>query len=57
MLNLITFTQLPLGTRNPDDNSPIDFTSPFEVIVYIILPILIAIFYIIWRRQKKQRRN
>ncbi|MEQ8218902.1 MAG: adenylosuccinate synthetase [Arenibacter sp.] len=46
--------QLPIGTRNPDDNNPIDLTSAFDVIVYIILPILMIIFYIIWRKKKKQ---
>lgn len=45
--------QLPIGTPNPDNNSPIDLTSPFDVMVYIILPILVIIFYIIWRRKKR----
>ncbi len=49
--------QLPPGTRNPDDNSPIDLTSPFDVIVFIILPIMLVIFYILWRRKKKQDRE
>ncbi|WP_235420554.1 adenylosuccinate synthetase [Jejuia pallidilutea] len=47
--------QLPQGTRNPDDNSPIDLNSVFDVIVYIILPLLIIVFYILWRRWKKGR--
>lgn len=47
------FMQLPIGTPNPDDNKPIDFSEPFDVIVFIILPILFIIFYIIWRRNKK----
>ena len=45
---------MPIGTRNPDDNSPIDLTNAFDVIVYIILPILMIIFYILWRKKKKQ---
>jgi hypothetical protein len=44
--------QLPIGTRNPDDNSPIDLSSAFDVIVYIILPILMVVFYILWRKKK-----
>ncbi|WP_299780884.1 adenylosuccinate synthetase [uncultured Formosa sp.] len=47
--------QLPLGTPNPDDNTPIDFTDPFDVIVFVILPILMVIFYVIWK--KKQKNN
>ena len=49
--------QLPIGTRNPDDNSPIDLTNAFDVIVYIILPVLMIIFYIFWRKKKKKDKN
>ncbi len=48
--------QLPLGTPNPDNNTPIDFTSPFDVIVFIILPILMIIFYVIWRKNQKNNK-
>lgn len=54
MRYLLYFLQLPFGTRNPDDNSPIDFSSAFDVIVYIILPILMIIFYFLWKRQKNK---
>ena len=46
--------QLPIGTPSPDTNTPIDLTKPFDLIVFIILPILVIIFYILWRRKKKQ---
>ncbi|TXD49273.1 adenylosuccinate synthetase [Polaribacter sp. IC073] len=48
--------QLPIGTPNPDDNKPLDFTDPFEVIVIIIMPILAFLFYIIWRKKRKNRK-
>lgn len=56
MLNSIYFLvlQIPYGTQNPDANKPIDFTSPFDVIVFVILPILMIILYIYWRRSKKK---
>jgi len=43
-----------MGTPNPDDNQPLDLSDPFEVIVFIIIPILAVIFYILW---KKNRNN
>ncbi len=49
--------QLPIGTRNPDDNSPIDLTSTFDIVVYIILPVLMIIFYILWRRKKRKDKD
>lgn len=49
--------QLPPGTRNPGDNTPIDFSNLLEVLVYIILPILIVVFYMLWRKKKKKDEN
>ena len=48
--------QLPIGTPNPDDNQPVDLSDPFEVIMVIILPILVVIFYFLWKRQKNKKR-
>jgi heme/copper-type cytochrome/quinol oxidase subunit 2 len=58
MLNklYLLLIQLPIGTPNPDDNKPIDFTNTFDVIVYIILPVVIIILYILWRKQKKDKK-
>ncbi|WP_100615446.1 adenylosuccinate synthetase [Confluentibacter citreus] len=58
MLNklYILLLQLPIGSRNPDDN-PIDLTSPFDVVVFIVLPVLMIIFYILWRRRKKRDKD
>jgi len=50
----IFILQLPMGTPNPDDNQPLDLSDPFEVIVFIVIPILAVIFYILW---KKNRNN
>lgn len=59
MLNLLYLLplQLPFGTRNPQDNKPIDFSSPFDVIVFIIGPILMIIFYFYWKRTKKNEED
>ena len=46
--------QLPMGTPNPDDNQPLDFSDPFEVIVFIIIPVLAVVLYMFW---KKKRNN
>ena len=48
------FAQLPLGTPNPDDNTPIDFSDPFDVIVFIVLPIVIVLFYVYWRKTRNK---
>ncbi|MEZ4802577.1 MAG: adenylosuccinate synthetase [Gelidibacter sp.] len=55
MYTLLTLLQLPPGTQNPDDNGPIDFSSAFDVIVFIVLPILLLVFYFYWRRKQRKR--
>lgn len=47
------FIQIPRGTPNPGESKALDFTDPFEVIVYIVLPILLIIFYLLWRRKRR----
>lgn len=47
--------QLPMGTPNPDDNQPLDLSDPFELIVFIVLPILAVFFYILWRKKRKDK--
>lgn len=48
--------QVPTGTPNPGSNSPIDFSSAFDVIVFIVLPILLIAFYLIWRKKQKDEK-
>lgn len=51
------YAQKPTHSPNPQDNTPIDFNNLFDVIVFIVLPILMFIFYIIWRKQVKKNRD
>ena len=55
MLNSIIM-QIPHGTPNPDNNNPVDFTNPFDLLVFLILPIVLVVFYIIWRRKRNKRK-
>lgn len=59
---LFFFTPFIYGQRstnspNPQDNTPIDLNNLFDVIVYIVLPILMFIFYFFWRKQVKKNRD
>ena len=48
--------QLPIGTPNPDENTPLDLSDPFDVIVFIVLPIVAVILYLLWKRQKNNKK-
>jgi len=51
------YAQKPTHSPNPQDNTPIDFNNLFDVIVFIVLPVLMIIFYILWRKQVKKNWN
>ncbi len=53
IIHTILSIQIPRGTPNPGESKALDFTDPFEVIVYVVLPILLIIFYILWRRKRR----
>lgn len=55
MLNSMSFLllQTPTGTPKPGSNTPIDVSNPFDVIVYIVMPIvIIAVFFILKKKKK-----
>lgn len=53
-LPIIANAQIPTEVPKPQDNSPVDFSDPFEIIVFVVLPILFIILFIIWRGKKKK---
>ena len=46
---------VPEGIPDPDDSKPLSIDTTFDVILYIICPILIFIGYLLWRRRIKKR--
>ncbi len=53
---LITLLQSPTSTPNPGDANTLDLSNPFELIVYIICPIAILIFYFLYRKQNRNNK-
>ncbi|MAW97080.1 MULTISPECIES: adenylosuccinate synthetase [unclassified Leeuwenhoekiella] len=51
--NLIVL-QLPPGTQNPDDNFPLDFNDPFDLVVFVIPPVILIVLYMIWRKKRRK---
>ena len=56
-----TMAQIPEGVPHPDQNTPIDFSSWSDIVIYIILPSVLIIGYIIMiyrrRRRKQEGKN
>lgn len=51
------FGQQPTHSPNPQNNSPVDLSNWFDVIVLIVLPIGVFIFYFLWKKQVKKNRD
>lgn len=49
---IMIFIQIPQDI--PNQSTPIDLTSPTDVMLYIILPILMIILYLFWRKRKNK---
>lgn len=47
--------QVPQGI--PKDNGPIDFSSTSNVVIYILLPLVVLIGFVIWKIAVKRRRK
>jgi len=51
------FLQIPREVPHPDNNAPLDFSNPFELIVYIIIPITLIVLYFFLRKKRKSGKN
>ncbi|MCC4213089.1 adenylosuccinate synthetase [Leeuwenhoekiella parthenopeia] len=51
---LFAILQLPPGTQNPDDNLPVNLKDPFDLIVFVILPVVLLVLYVLWRMKRRK---
>lgn len=54
LLGLSLYSQIPTEVPKPQDNSPVDFSEPTNIIIFIVLPLLVVVFVIIWRNKKRK---
>lgn len=48
-----TYIQIPTNAPHPDTNEPLDVSNPFELIVYVIIPVVLLLFYFLLRKRNK----
>lgn len=46
--------QIPTNVPKPQNNTPIDPSSPIELFIFILLPILLIVVYFIVRSKKNK---
>jgi len=49
--------QIASGAPNPADNEPLKIDSLVNVIIYIVLPIIIIVFYIMYKKRLKNKKQ
>ncbi|AWH75409.1 adenylosuccinate synthetase [Dokdonia sp. Dokd-P16] len=47
--------QIPTDVPKPQNNSPIDPSSPIELLIFIVLPVLLIIVYFVNRKRVKNK--
>ena len=52
ILGLDAYSQIPTDVPKPQNNYPVDFSDPVNIIIFIILPLLAVVLVIIWRKKK-----
>lgn len=60
VLLLITtsvLAQQPTHATGPQNNTPINLNSWFDIVVFIVLPLAMVFFYFQWRRQVKKEKE
>lgn len=51
----MSLIQIPREVPHPDTNSPVDFTNPADIILYITLPLLFLILYLVVRKKRSKK--
>lgn len=54
LFGLNIYSQIPTEVPKPQDNTPVDFSDPVNILFFIILPVVVVIFVIIWRNKKRK---
>ncbi len=54
LFGLNVFSQIPTEVPKPQDNSPVDFSEPVNIILFIILPLAVVVLVIIWRNKRQK---
>jgi len=51
------YAQQPTHSTGPQNYSKVDLNNWFDIIVFIILPVIIALLYLLWRKQVRKGKS
>ncbi len=50
-----SYSQKPTEVPKPSEK-PIDLANPADIIIYIVLPLCVVLFFFIWREKMKKKK-
>ena len=57
LISAFAYGQKPTQAPNPQNYSKVELNDWFNIIVFIILPIIILFLYLLWRKQVKNHKS
>jgi len=54
LLGTNVFSQIPTEVPKPQDNTPVDFSKPGNIIVFIVIPVVVILLVLIWRNKRRK---
>ncbi|MFA5298557.1 MAG: hypothetical protein WC389_10180 [Lutibacter sp.] len=55
-ISAFAYGQKPTNAPRPQNYSKVDLSKWFDIIAFIILPIIIVFLYLLWRKQVRKRK-
>lgn len=54
LTTILASAQIPTEVPKPQDNKPVDFSNPTDIIIFIVLPLVVIVLFIVWRGKKRK---
>lgn len=54
---LSIYSQIPTDVPNPRDDRSVDFSEPANIVIFIVLPLLVVVFLLIWRSKNRKDKS
>ena len=55
LVNTFTYGQKPTEVPKPSEK-PIDLSNPADLIIYIVLPLCVIAFFVVWKLKRNKRK-
>ncbi len=54
---IVALIQIPREVPHPDNNTPLDISDPADIIIYIVVPLIFLILYLVMRKKRSKKKE